>query len=166
LKKCSTELELEEPPALSDNLLARVNYHKWPGNVRELQNFVKRYLLLGENEVDLRHPETDSLKNIIDSNQNNSLSKPLDIEKINLKKMSKNVKDRAEKRIISYVLEQTDWNKSPAAKILKISYKTLLYKIADFDITPQKSTVEKIIEFPKSDNLEHLNSEPFKQIHF
>jgi DNA-binding NtrC family response regulator len=106
------------------------------------------------------------LKNIIDSNQNNSLSKPLDIEKINLKKMSKNVKDRAEKRIISYVLEQTNWNKSPAAKILKISYKTLLYKIADFDITPQKSAVEKIIEFPKSDNLEHFNSEPFKQIHF
>jgi DNA-binding NtrC family response regulator len=33
-------------------------------------------------------------------------------------------------------LEQTGWNRTKASKILKISYKTLLYKISDLNIEP------------------------------
>jgi len=165
LEKYSTEFEPEKPPALSDNLLARVNYHKWPGNVRELQNFVKRYILFGENEVDLLYPEADSLKNAIDSNQISYYAKPLDIDNIDLKKMALKAKSREEKRIISYVLSKTDWNKSSAAKILRISYKTLLYKIADFEISPPKNNGTKVIGFPKYTILEKPDSGPFKQIH-
>jgi two-component system response regulator AtoC len=165
LEKYSTEFEPEESPVLSDNLLEMVNCHRWPGNVRELQNFVKRYILFGENEVDLLYPETNSLKNAIDSNKNNYYAKPLDIENIDLKKMALKAKSREEKRIISYVLSKTDWNKSSAAKILKISYKALLYKIADFEISPQKNNCPKVIGFPKYNILENSNSRFFKQIH-
>jgi DNA-binding NtrC family response regulator len=47
--------------------------------------------------------------------------------------------DRVEKEVISYVLEKTGWNRSKAAKILNISYKTILYKIKDLDINPPQS---------------------------
>jgi transcriptional regulator with PAS, ATPase and Fis domain len=165
LEKYSKELDSGESPALSDNLLERVHYHKWPGNVRELQNFVKRYILLGENEVDLPNPETDSFINAIGSEQNNYHAKPLDVDNINLKNMARKAKDREEKRIISYVLNKTEWNKSTAAKILKISYKTLLYKIDDFKIHPKKINDIKVIGFPKSNYLEHPNSELVREIH-
>jgi two-component system response regulator AtoC len=39
-----------------------------------------------------------------------------------------------DKEIISHVLNQTGWNRTKASKILKINYKTVLYKICDLDI--------------------------------
>jgi len=39
-----------------------------------------------------------------------------------------------EREVISFVLEKTGWNRSKASRILKISYKALLYKIKDLDI--------------------------------
>ena len=44
--------------------------------------------------------------------------------------------DRVEREVIAYVLEKTDWNRSKASKILKVSYKTLLNKISELDIVP------------------------------
>ena len=47
---------------------------------------------------------------------------------------------RVEKEVIAYVLEKTGWNRSKATKILKISYKTLLYKIKDLGIEPPQDS--------------------------
>jgi DNA-binding NtrC family response regulator len=44
--------------------------------------------------------------------------------------------DRVEKEVITFVLDKVGWNRSRAAKILKVSYKTLLYKMTEFDIDP------------------------------
>ena len=60
-----------------------------------------------------------------------------DLSTISMKKVKQEVTGRIEKRIISQVLKHTGWNRSKAAKILKISYKTLLYKIRDLAITPR-----------------------------
>jgi two-component system response regulator AtoC len=165
LEKYSKELKSEDIPDLNDKLLKRINHHKWPGNVRELQNFVRRYILLGEKEIDLPYLQTENLINSIDSNQYCYHAKPLDLENIDLKNMALKAKNREEKRIISYVLSKTGWNKSSAAKILKISYKTLLYKIDDFKIHPKKINDIKVIGFPKSNYLEHPNSELVREIH-
>jgi len=59
-----------------------------------------------------------------------------DLASFSLKKIRKNITDKVEKEAISYVLGKTGWNRSNAAKILKISYKTLLYKISDLNIAP------------------------------
>ena len=53
-----------------------------------------------------------------------------------LKTIRKTALDRVEKEVISHVLKKTGWNRSKATKILKISYKTLLYKISDLGIVP------------------------------
>ena len=63
-KKYLKELGSAEPQILNDDLLARINYYNWPGNVRELQNFVKRYILFGDKEVDLPHSESASAINV------------------------------------------------------------------------------------------------------
>ncbi|MCP3876206.1 MAG: sigma-54-dependent Fis family transcriptional regulator [Desulfobacteraceae bacterium] len=57
-------------------------------------------------------------------------------EDISLKKIKKLASDRVEKEVITFVLEKVGWNRSRAAKILKISYKTLLYKMNEFKVHP------------------------------
>ena len=58
-------------------------------------------------------------------------------EDISLKKIKKLACNKIEKEVISYVLSKVAWNRSKASKILKISYKTLLYKIKELNINPQ-----------------------------
>ena len=65
-----------------------------------------------------------------------------DLANLSLKKIKKKAMDRVEKEVISYVLDKTGWNRSKATKILKISYKTLLYKIKDLGIEPPKDPEE------------------------
>lgn len=57
-------------------------------------------------------------------------------EDISLKKIKKLASDKVEKEVIIFVLEKVGWNRSKAAKILKVSYKTLLYKMSEFDVNP------------------------------
>jgi transcriptional regulator with PAS, ATPase and Fis domain len=132
-------------------------YH-WPGNVRELQNVLKRIMILGEGEksiddmlngqiiqkqpLELQSPETKQPIPIglWGGNGENSLS----LDSFSLKRVTKKAIARVEKEMISYVLEKTGWNRSKAAKILKISYKTLLYKITDLDINPESDSVDQI----------------------
>jgi len=55
-------------------------------------------------------------------------------EDLSLKKIKKMASDKVEKEVIAFVLEKVGWNRSRASKILKISYKTLLYKMNEFKI--------------------------------
>jgi DNA-binding NtrC family response regulator len=127
-------------------------YH-WPGNVRELQNVLKRLMILGESQEVI-----DDLLNTAGSRQSGpefmaTGSEPIlpvnlwrvngekvpNMSSLSLKKIRKKAVDRAEKEVISYVLGKTFWNRTNAAKILNISYKTLLEKIKDLDIKPSES---------------------------
>ena len=56
------------------------------------------------------------------------------LEGMGLKQLAKKAARKAEREAILKVLEVTRWNKSKAAKVLKISYKALLYKIKDCGI--------------------------------
>jgi DNA-binding NtrC family response regulator len=60
-------------------------------------------------------------------------------EDISLKKIKKLASDKVEKEVIIFVLEKVGWNRSKAAKILKVSYKTLLYKMSEFNVNPPVS---------------------------
>jgi DNA-binding NtrC family response regulator len=65
-----------------------------------------------------------------------------DLSALSLKKMRKKAMDQVEREVISYVLQKTAWNRSKATKILKISYKTLLYKIKDLGIQPPPDALD------------------------
>jgi DNA-binding NtrC family response regulator len=53
-----------------------------------------------------------------------------------LKHLVRNLKGGAESAAIAQTLEGTGWNRKAAASDLQISYKALLYKIKQYNLTP------------------------------
>jgi len=115
---------------ISPKLLEACERYSWPGNLRELGNFVKRFLILGDEEMAIQELQvgvgtamgSTALPNASGSGEGG------------LKGLVRGVKDEAEIEAITKALEQTNWNRKKAATLLKISYKALLYKIRQYDI--------------------------------
>ena len=128
--------------------MERLMNYSWPGNVRELQNILKNCIVIGDWEkiIDDLYIENRSVStsrseervlegnSIVDVLLNYKGEYYSDLESFSLNKIKKKAIDRIEKEVISFVLDKTDWNRTKANKILKISYKTLLLKIGDLDI--------------------------------
>src|SRR5579864_1570117 len=121
-----------QPP--SKHLLdAAVNY-PWPGNLRELENFVKRYVILEDDE--------GSLRELIEMSAARQRTSPRPEATLpreqGLKALVRGLKDEAEMEAIADALEKTRWCRKDAAKMLGISYKALLYKMRQFNLdTPR-----------------------------
>ncbi len=138
--------------------LAKLCDYPWPGNVRQLQNSIKKQMVFKSwekiiEELPGEYPEIN-LDNQEDGQSN--VAKPVEnfsrkiishfigistssdklFEDISLKKIKKLASARVEKEVIAFVLEKVGWNRSRAARILKISYKTLLYKMKEFEVHP------------------------------
>jgi len=113
---------------ISEETLALCMDYDWPGNVRELENAVENAIVLGEGEVIL--PEFLPLS--IYSDFNTDLHKKLFSESQDdsfRKKMA-----YAERMIIKDGIENAGGNKSAAAKKLKISLRTMRYKIKKYSL--------------------------------
>jgi two-component system, NtrC family, response regulator AtoC len=149
IKEFTAQLGEEHVKHPSDEVIDLLTTYHWPGNVRELQNVLKRMLVLGNGEEIieelLNSPSQSGHSEAAASDGNNVLditsllrehADSNDFKSFSLKKIKKQAVDKVEREVISYVLEKTDWNRSKASKILKISYKTLLYKISDLNIEP------------------------------
>lgn len=122
---------------ISPRLLEACERYPWPGNLRELGNFVKRYLILGDEDLAIQELQV-GVGTPMGSTTVQSAAVPFDS---GLKGLVRNVKDEAEIEAISKALEQTSWNRKKAAALLKISYKALLYKIRQYDIQRTSTTV-------------------------
>jgi two-component system response regulator AtoC len=124
------------PLPLSPNLLQACQEYSWPGNLRELNNFIKRYLVLGDEDLAIRElaPRSDASGAPFDA------AAPRDGAAApgGLKSLARNAKDEAEAEAIAEALEKTNWNRKQAAALLKISYKALLYKIRQYGIAEAK----------------------------
>lgn len=59
---------------------------------------------------------------------------PFDSRAINLKEIGRRAAEAAEKDLIKSTLEHTRWNRKETAKLLKVSYKALLYKIQRYGL--------------------------------
>ncbi len=134
----------------SSHVLQKLSEYYWPGNIRELQNVLKRVLVLGNwddiidgfdygcGSPNAFHQKSETVQPSIPSSHNSLFKNghAPDLESFSLKEIKKEAMDKVEKEAISYILEKTGWNRSRASKILKISYKTLLYKISELGIQP------------------------------
>jgi two-component system, NtrC family, response regulator AtoC len=122
------------PLPLSPILLEACQKYSWPGNLRELSNFVKRYLILGDENLataELQpHPDASGGGGHADGARGDTGG---------LKSLARTAKDEAEGEAIRQALEQTNWNRKQAASLLQISYKALLYKIRQYGIAEAKS---------------------------
>jgi DNA-binding NtrC family response regulator len=121
LKVYSEELGRAVPEISKETNEIMLNY-EWKGNVRELKNVIERALILCDSAKIL--PEHLNLSLLMtESRDISSLHDIADIA----------VRD-AEKKMIEQTLRKTGGNKSKAAELLKISYKTLLNKIKEYGI--------------------------------
>jgi len=142
--------------ALSKSTVDKLTAYRWPGNIRELQNVLKRIFILGEKEetidmlINTKDTQTlrDRTQNLIELPSVKYEKEP-QLSSLPLKAIKTKVMARIEKEVISYVLKKSDWNRSQAARILKISYKSILNKIQDLNIKTQPESADKIIKFPK-----------------
>jgi transcriptional regulator with PAS, ATPase and Fis domain len=115
----------------SPKLMNALTENSWPGNLRELENVVNRYLVLGDERaiLDELSPST--------GHQNGSGPIVEASGGAGLKAMVRGLKGDAEATVIARVLEGTGWNRKAAASDLQISYKALLYKIKQYDLSPR-----------------------------
>jgi len=127
------------PLPLSGPLMEACLRHSWPGNLRELSNFIKRYLVLGDETLAASElqPRPDGGGGLhSDGTGRNAGADSAG----GLKSLSRNAKDEAEAEAIARALDETNWNRKQAAVLLKISYKALLYKIRQYGIAQSRST--------------------------
>jgi transcriptional regulator with PAS, ATPase and Fis domain len=114
--------------------------YTWPGNIRELENMIKRIVIFGEKETVLKNIFSKRLDDGMnpESYKNLSPSLPAGRGSFNLKDVGKKAAEVAEKEIIQSTLRETHWNRKQAAKLLRVSYKALLYKIQKYHLDDLK----------------------------
>ena len=129
----SAEKYKRAPLPFSPLLIHALTQYPWPGNLRELENVINRYLILGDERsilADLGNASTVAA-------EATSSAEPSDDQ--GLKQMVRSLKGDAEAAAIASALEETGWNRKAAAGNLKISYKALLYKIKNYNLSPRRS---------------------------
>jgi two-component system, NtrC family, response regulator AtoC len=114
---------------ISDKLTQECLRYQWPGNLRELNNFVKRYLVLEDENMLVDELQNKAKEGTTDNDATSSA-------RGGLKALVRNLKDDAEAKEIQRALDDSNWNRKVAAAELNISYKALLYKIKQHGLSP------------------------------
>ncbi|MGH9567067.1 MAG: sigma 54-interacting transcriptional regulator, partial [Candidatus Angelobacter sp.] len=131
-----------DPTPFSSVLLEACEQYAWPGNLKQMESFVKRYLVtrdveaaMGELQSGIRvaaHAFPATGDDIAVSGNEEAAGD----RNSGLKSLVQSVKGEAEGYAILTALEQTQWNRRAAARLLQVSYRTLLYKIQQYNMTP------------------------------
>jgi two-component system, NtrC family, response regulator AtoC len=118
------------PPAISDETMGALVQYAWPGNIRELENFIKRMIVLEDLTLARSLLTTPPVAAAA-----SEAGEPFAATKgLSLKEISRRAVMEAERQVICRALEQCRWNRVKTAKMLKISYRALLYKIKDMGL--------------------------------
>jgi len=132
LAKYSAEVR-KGPVTLSGEALDILMKCPWKGNIRELENVIERAVIYAEGGVIRSQDLGISESSILDALAEHV---PMDGP---LQDVAAAATRIAESRRIRQVLKQTGGNKTKAAEILKVSYKTLLTKIKDYQLEEKYS---------------------------
>jgi len=150
---------------ISPETLARLTEHEWSGNVRELENTIRRMVVLADGEQAFEmlaarcrngngngsayssgngHNNGNASNGNGHSNDNghgngngNGHGAVLSAARASegLREIARRGAREAERKALVEVLERVHWNRAEASRILKVSYKTLLNKIAECQLT-------------------------------
>ena len=116
----------------SGALMRALDRYPFPGNVRELENLIKRVVVLESEESileellagDRMRRGPNRLAGVIDELAASAGQLPL-------KEVGRRAAQEAEREAIDRALHRTQWNRKRAARLLNVSYKTLLQKIRE-----------------------------------
>ena len=147
----------------SASLIETCETYQWPGNLRELETFVKRYLVAGDKDFVLGGIELDFADGKADLAPTPELGTtrtgahpPVVTHSYptSLKSYIQSVKCEAERNAIGSALQKTGWNRKAAARLLQVSYRTLLYKIDQY----RMSASDPVLAPLPADRTSHRNA--------
>ncbi|MBK7142566.1 MAG: sigma-54-dependent Fis family transcriptional regulator [bacterium] len=137
---------------LSPEIINQLVAYHWPGNVRQLENMIKQVVVRGDETIVAEllassaqqvympepalavagHAARGGFGMPAEPIEPDGPSEPgADLSLKN--RLGKTIASE-EKKLIAEVLTKTNWNRRKAADILQISYRSLLYKIKDYDL--------------------------------
>ncbi len=106
------------PVSINPACFALLQSYHFPGNVRELENILERAMAMCESNqievVDIHLPIKTNEKTVVHASENANLTGYLHDQ---------------EKEIILDALTKTKWNRTAAARLLGISFRTLRYRL-------------------------------------
>jgi two-component system nitrogen regulation response regulator GlnG len=108
--------------------------YEWPGNVRELRNAVRRAVLLSNDLIELKHLRQVIGTSTMPSSPSFDLSAFKVQQGYSLHEVLHKLAAQLEKSLIQHALQESGGNKSQAARLLKIGYKTLYRKLKEHSI--------------------------------
>jgi len=148
MRKLSKYYDLA-PRDFSPSTLDACQNHSWPGNLKELETFVKRYLIAGADEL----PNPSETNVAIDPTRphaqlaetpSEDVEAETEVNPRSLKSMVQTLRCQAERNAIGAALEKTGWNRKAAARLLGVSYRTILYKIEQYEMTAPESYLSSL----------------------
>jgi len=147
------------PREFSAQVIQACQSYSWPGNLAELSIFVKRYLVAGESdavlsELDSRQSNRGVRQHGYEDSQQAEFP-PDGVEQAeaspsSLKSLVHGIKCETERNAIALALEKTGWNRKAAARLLRVSYRTLLYKIEQYEMKSSDSFLSPLPAVPMS----------------
>jgi two-component system response regulator AtoC len=137
------------PKPLSREAMRLMQRYDWPGNIRQLENMIRSYILIGSEEAltaDLV-PSAPAGPARLDTQLD--LTKP-----VSLKEITRAATQDLERQIILKVLEANAWSRRKTAKWLNISYRSLLYKLQETQLSgssdaPSQSANSAAMSIPR-----------------
>lgn len=110
--------------SISNEALAELKKYNWPGNIRELENVIGRamiYMDINEEVIQLEHlPELGVTTKVSNQPTVNDLTEAQSLQL---------AVERYERSYIAKIFEKNNFNKTKTAKELKISIRSLYYKL-------------------------------------
>ncbi len=142
LKQCA-EHEGRPVPVLTPRLEEALLAYDWPGNVRELENVIQRFVLLQDEDLVLRELVSDRdpafpSAPAVDAAPTHDAPiaapvtpapAPAQSEAQSLPALVRKATSHVEREVIARALDLVRWNRRRAARMLGVSYKTLLNKM-------------------------------------
>lgn len=130
LKKHCAQLG-KAPSQLPPRAMQMFLDHSWPGNIRELENTVRRFAVLGDDQLTASGLGVSAVET--------RAAQPVESHVQSLKAASRAASREAERDLILEALARTRWNRRRAAQELQISYKSLLHKLKQIGVEESKT---------------------------
>ena len=123
-------------PMLRPALLAKMQRYSWPGNIRQLENLIKRYVVMGTDDV--------IVSELVQNGDRDAILDFTFDGPVSLKKLTRQTVRKIEARIILGALHANNWNRKKASRALGISYRALLYKLKEVGIPQRRAATPAV----------------------
>jgi nitrogen regulation protein NR(I) len=133
---------------LSESALARLHAHSWPGNIRELENVLERTILfcaaetIQADDLPAEFPQAGPLRAVSEFRPPalGGAEESPESGAGSLKDVVRAETSRLERELIARALDETGGNVTQAAKLLKISRKSLQMKMKEFGLRDREAS--------------------------